>query len=110
MMTIFDGSHTRPTPISRKLLRTRSAFSWLMARSTRAITICSGDTRSYPEARARIFSANVIPTAVPPQSPAGCNQRRQVLVLHGPVFRQPHESRVVLEAGAVSYTHLRAHE
>src|SRR5271157_1820881 len=62
-MTILDGSQTRATPISRKLLRTRSAFSWLMARSTRATTIWSGETVSRPEARARIFSARVMPMA-----------------------------------------------
>jgi len=48
-------------PISRKLLRTRSAFSCDMARSTEAVTIWSGATVSRPDARAKIFSARVMP-------------------------------------------------
>src|SRR5271157_5254622 len=89
-MTIFDGSHTCARPISRKLLRTRSAFSWLMARSTRATTIWSGATRSRPEARARIFSARVMPMVL---------LRRQVLTLERAVFRQADERGVLLETG-----------
>src|SRR5664280_627687 len=87
-MTILDGSHTRARPISRKLLRTRSAFSWLMARSTRATTIWSGDTRSRPEARARIFSARVMPMVL---------LRRQVLALQRTILRQADKRGVLLE-------------
>src|ERR1017187_1984207 len=89
-MTILDGSQTRARPISRKLLRTRSAFSWLRARSTRATTIWSGQTRSRPEARARIFSARVMPMVL---------LRRQVLALQRAVFRQAHKRRVLFETG-----------
>src|ERR1035437_1171533 len=89
-MTILDGSHTRARPISRKLLRTRSAFSWLMARSTRATTIWSGQTRSRPEARARIFSASVMPMVL---------LRQQVRAFERAVFRQAKKRRVVFETG-----------
>src|ERR1035441_2048297 len=89
-MTILDGSHTRARPISRKLLRTRSAFSWLRSRSTRATTIWSGQTRSRPEARARIFSASVMPMVL---------LSRQVLAFQRAVFRQAHKRRVLFETG-----------
>src|ERR1035438_7686396 len=97
IMTIFPASQTLGTPISAKLLRTRSAFSWDMARSTWATTISSGDTRSRPAARARIFSAIVIPMKDLLHDHFGF--AGQVLVFEFPVLRQAHEGGVLLERG-----------
>src|ERR1039457_3525185 len=94
-----SGSHTRRTPISRKLLRTRSAFSCERARSMDATTIWSGETDARPQARARIFSAKVI-GAASAHGILGLPYRfRQILVFHPPVFLQTYERRVLAETG-----------
>src|ERR1035441_2640935 len=100
IMTIFPASQTLGTPISAKLLRTRSAFSWDMARSTWATTISSGATRLRPAARARIFSAIVIPMGNLLRHRFGL--AGQVLVFEFPILRQADESGVLFERGEAS--------
>src|SRR5579871_2792527 len=97
MMTMRWGSHTRAAPISRKLLRTRSAFSWDMARSMEPTTTWSGETESRPQARARIFSARVMGGRS-----AGIFHlldQGGKFMLEAAVFRQADECGVLLKAG-----------